>query len=215
MGQTPMLLNRFRPDPVKISSMALYKLTLKFFAANDTFAPAEFVPVFHRWIQTQSLPDHTLIDVADYAHVPAGPGTLVVASQANIHMDRGDNRLGLLYVRKQPVPAAKGFPDTLATLFKYALTAAIKMENEEVLQGRLKFRTDEIAIGFNDRLLAPNTPETIAEYHPQVMELAGKLFPGQTVSVDPSSHSPKELIDLRIKSAGTVALVDLMEQLSK
>src|SRR5580693_240205 len=139
--------------------MPLHKLNIKFFAAEDTFAPAEFVPIFHKWIQTQSLADHLLIDVADYAHVPAGPGTLIVASQANIHMDRSDNRLGLLYVRKQPITEAKTFPETLAGAFKYALAAATKMENDETLKSRLKFRTDEIAIGLNDRLLAPNSPE--------------------------------------------------------
>jgi len=190
--------------------MPLHKLTIKFFVEHDAFSPAEFVPVFHRWIQTQSLADHTLIDVADYAHVPAGPGTLVVASQANIHMDRSDNRLGLLYVRKQPIPGATAFPEVLAAVFKHALTAALKMENEEALRGRLKFRTDEIAIGFNDRLLAPNSPETIEEFHPLVAAFAAKLFPGQSVVVEPSSGSPLKLIDLRVKSPGTTSMADLM-----
>ena len=188
----------------------LHKLTIKFFAQTDTFAPAEFVPVFHRWIQTQALPDHTLIDVADYAHVPSGPGTLIVSSQANIHMDRSDNRLGLLYVRKMPIENANSFPETLSAVFNYALASALKMESDESLAGRLKFRTDEIAVGFNDRLLAPNTPETIAEYHPQVAEFAAGLFPGQSVEVVPNRHSPSELIDLRIKSLGSGSLSELM-----
>jgi hypothetical protein len=193
--------------------MSLYKLTIKFFVDHDTFAPAEFVPIFHRWIQTRSVPDHTLIDVADYAHVPAGPGTLVVASQANIHMDRSDNRLGLLYVRKQPIAGAAVVAETLEAVFNYALTAALKMENEQSLHGRLKFRSNEIAIGFNDRLLAPNSPETIAEYHPLVTAFAARLFPGQTVTVEPSSKSPTERIDLRVKSAGTASLADLQRRM--
>jgi hypothetical protein len=190
--------------------MLLYKLNIKFFAAADTFEPAEFVPIFHRWIQTKAVADHLLIDVADYAHVPSGPGTLVVASQANIHMDRSDNRLGLLYVRKQPIADAKTFSETLAGVFKYALAAAIKMESDPTLKGRLKFRTDEISVAFNDRLAAPNSPETIEQYHPQVAEFAGKLFPGETVTVEPSSKSPQELIDLRIKSSGSGTLANLV-----
>jgi len=190
----------------------MHKLTLKLFVAKDTFAPAEFVPVFHRWIQTRSVPDHLLIDVADYAHVPAGPGTLVVASEANIHMDRSDNRLGLLYVRKQPIAGAKVFGDTLRGIFSYALAAAAKMENEEGLKGRLIFRTDEIDVGFNDRLLAPNTPETIAEYHPLVTAFFKKIFPGETLSIDPSSKSPGELIDLRVKSEGSASVSELLDR---
>jgi hypothetical protein len=189
----------------------MHKLTIKLFAAGDTFAPAEFVPVFHRWIQTQSFADHLLIDVADYAHVPAGPGSLIVASEANIHADRNDNRLGLLYVRKLPIAGAKTFTETLSGVFGYALAAALKLEQDEALTGRLKFRTDEIAVGFNDRLLAPNSPETIAEYHPLVTSFFTEVFPGEKITVEPSSKSPKELIDLRVKSAGSrniAALID-------
>jgi hypothetical protein len=189
--------------------MPLFKLTVKFFVQNDSFAPAEFVPVFHQWIQSQSLADHLLIDVADYAHVPSGPGTLIVSSQANIHMDRGGNRLGLLYVRKLPIDGAINFDQTLAGVFQYAQAAALKLENDPTLVGRLKFRTDEIAIGLNDRLLAPNTPDTIAEYHPLVTAFASTLFPGEKISVDPRSKSPNERIDLRIKSSGTKSLAEL------
>ncbi len=191
----------------------LYKLTIKFFAESDPFAPAEFVPVFHEWIQTQAIADHLLIDVADYAHVPAGPGSLIVASQANIHMDRSDNRLGLLYVRKQPIDGAKSFSDTLSSVFKYALDAALKMQSSEILKGRLKFTTSEIAVGLNDRLLAQNSPETIAEYYPFVAKFAGALFPGEKVTVEPSSRSLKELIDLRIKSSGASSLESLAERI--
>ncbi len=200
---------RLRVSAVKSLSMSLHKLNIKFFAETDTFSPAEFVPIFHQWIQTQSLADHLLIDVADYAHVPTGPGTLIVSSQANIHMDRSDNRLGLLYVRKLPIADAKTFQETLAGVFKYALVAALKMEEDQALKGRLKFTTSEISVALNDRLLAANSPETIEEYFPFVSAFAGKLFPGETVTVEPSSKSPKELIDLRIKSSGSKSLSSL------
>ena len=192
--------------------MSLFKLTIKFFVADDTFAPAEFVPIFHKWIQTQSFADHLLIDVADYAHVPAGPGSLIVASEANIHMDRSDNRLGLLYVREQPINGAVNFNETLKGIFGYALAAAAKMETDETLKGRLKFRTDEIAVGLNDRLLAPNTPETIAKYHPLITSYFIKVFPGENITVEPSSKSPKELIDLRVKSSGAASIATLIER---
>jgi hypothetical protein len=192
--------------------MPLFKLTIKLFAANDTFAPAEFVPIFHKWIQTQSVADHLLIDVADYAHVPAGPGSLIVASEANIHMERSDNRLGVLYVRKQPITGATNFGETLKGIFTYALAAAAKMETDETLNGRLKFRTDEIAVGLNDRLIAPNKPETIAEYHPLITAFFTKLFPGESITIEPSSKSPKELIDLRVKSSGVASIATLVER---
>src|ERR1700689_28103 len=107
--------------------MTFYKINIKLFAAADTFSPTEFLPIFHHWIQNQSLKNHLLIDVADYAHVPAGAGTLVVASEANIHMDRSENRLGLLYVRKQPIAGANTLHDQLRAVLAETLKVAEKM----------------------------------------------------------------------------------------
>jgi hypothetical protein len=86
------------------------------------------------------------------------------------------------------------------------------MENDSALIGRLTFRTDEIAVGLNDRLNTPNTPETIAEYHPMVKAFFRKLFSSEEISVDPSSRSPHELIDLRVKSSGKATIAELLER---
>ena len=137
---------------------------------------------------------------------------MIVASEANIHMDRSDNRLGLLYVRKHPISGAKNFKETLKGVFACALAAAEKMQEDENLKGRLKFRTDEIAVGFNDRLIAPNSPATIAEYHPLVTAFFTKVFPGEKITAEPSSKSPKELIDLRVKSSGAASIAELIER---
>src|SRR5438128_1367221 len=50
--------------------MQVHKIAIKFFIDDDSkLAGVEFVPIFHSWIQTQLVPDHMLVDVADYAHV--------------------------------------------------------------------------------------------------------------------------------------------------
>ncbi|MCZ2156226.1 MAG: hypothetical protein LC114_20380, partial [Bryobacterales bacterium] len=59
------------------------------------------IPVFHRWIQQNSLPG-LLIDVANYTHVPNGPGVLLIGHEFDISLDQADGELGLLYIRKQP-----------------------------------------------------------------------------------------------------------------
>ena len=71
-------------------------MSVKFYVEDDSSLGAhEFVPVFHSWIQNHAVPEHMLIDVADYAHVHNGPGTLLVAHEANFYTDRIDGRLGL------------------------------------------------------------------------------------------------------------------------
>jgi hypothetical protein len=174
----------------------MHKIIIKLFAEQDTFAPAEFVPIFHQWIQTQALADHLLIDVADYAHVAAGPGTLVVASEANIHMDRGGNRLGLMYVRKLPIAGATNFRDTLAGVLRYARAAAELMENQPSLAGRLKFCKDDIEIRFNDRLHTPNTKEQFLSLAPDI-EAAVDAVVGHGLSITAKDLGTEKLLTVQ------------------
>jgi hypothetical protein len=83
--------------------MTTHKIGIKFFFSGPATKPlAEYIPVFHGWIQQQALPGHLLIDVHDYSHVHHGPGILLVAHEANLSVDEAEGRRGLLYLRKQP-----------------------------------------------------------------------------------------------------------------
>jgi hypothetical protein len=177
----------------------MHKLVIKLFAEKDSFGPTEFIPIFHRWIQTHAIADHLLIDVADYAHVPAGPGTLLVASEANIHMDRGANRLGLMYVRKLPIAGATTFAQTLRGVFGYALSIADLMEKEPALDGRLKLRRDEIAIRFNDRLNTPNTTLEFEKIKSAVQAVATELF-GKGTTVERGPTTPGQLLEVIVRA---------------
>ncbi len=85
------------------------------------------------------LAEHMLIDVADYAHVPDGPGILLVSDEANIYFDRFDGRLGLTYSRKRPIEGT--FADRLAAVVSYARQACELLEASPVLNGAKKFGT--------------------------------------------------------------------------
>jgi hypothetical protein len=180
--------------------MESHKLALKFFVENPSALTAEeLVPVFHSWIQRQAMPGHLLIDVADYKHVPDGPGTVLVAHEANIAMDRGEGRLGLLYVRKQAIPGAVTFAERLRAVFGAALASCAKLEEEPSLAGRLHFRTDEVSFRIHDRLHAPHTPETFAAVKPDLEALVSDLWIGSSLTLEPHG-SPRALFDVRIKS---------------
>jgi hypothetical protein len=182
-----------------------HKIAIKIFTAADTFEKSEFVPIFHHWIQNQDLPGHGLIDVADYAHVIDGPGTALIASEANIYMDRGENRLGLLYVRKQSIA---GLLPTIAA----ALQAATKLQADPSLGGRLKFRTDEISIRFNDRLATPNSPATFDAMHPDIESAARLLAGGGQIQIENHNPSPLTLLDVRVKFPQSPALADMLNR---
>jgi hypothetical protein len=193
--------------------MDSHKLIVKLFAREPATIPlAEFVPVFHGFIQQKALADHLLIDVADYQHVHHGPGIVLVSHEANFYTDTGEGRLGLMYQRKQPVAGAETFRERLAHVFAAALRACVRLEDEPALAGRLQFRTDEIVVRVNDRLLAPNTPGTFATVEPELRAFLADLFPAEQTSLDPR-HSPLTLFEVRIRATGSVPARDLLERL--
>jgi hypothetical protein len=65
--------------------MNAFKIAVKLFAPHAQVPEGALIPIYHHWIQNHSIPDHLLIDVADYEHVPEGPGTVLVAHEANIY----------------------------------------------------------------------------------------------------------------------------------
>jgi len=188
--------------------MDVYKIAVKIFAVADISAPRAFVAIFHRWIQNQSVPGHRLIDVADYGHVAAGPGTVLVSSEANFCMDRGANRLGLLYSRKLPLPGE--FRDRLRAATGEALAAAAKLEREPEVARKLKFKTDEILIRLNDRLLAPPNDQTVAAATPDVQAVAKRLW-GEAAVIE-SRFTPNNVAQFRIRSKEKPALETLLKK---
>lgn len=133
-------------------------INLKVFVENaGAVNPAAAVPVFHRWIREGVCPE-ILIDVAEYLHVPAGPGVLLIGHEANYSLDNRANRLGLLYNRKTKLEGT--FSDLLAQAHQAALAACARLETAPEFGGALKFDRSSLEVSVNDRLLAPNTAET-------------------------------------------------------
>lgn len=119
---------------------------------------AAVIPVFHRWIQQKSIPG-LLIDVADYAHVPQGPGVLLIAHEYDISLDEAGGRLGVLFNRKEAWDGS-GL-EALRSAYAFAVDAAKRLEAEPEFAGSLRFRTDAVQVTLNDRLLYPNTDATL------------------------------------------------------
>ncbi|MDZ7637532.1 MAG: hypothetical protein U5J83_04685 [Bryobacterales bacterium] len=142
---------------------------------------AAVIPVFHRWIQQKSLPG-LLIDVADYAHVPNGPGVLLIAHEFDIGLEHGGGRLGLLYNRKEPFEGS-GL-EALRSAYAYALDAARRLEAEPEFAGKLRFRFDEVQVTLNDRLLYPNTEATMEATSEDFAAFFREIFGGPASSLE-------------------------------
>jgi hypothetical protein len=183
--------------------MDTVKYELKFFLDDASGVELEeFIPVFHDWIQTQQL-EELLIDVADYRHVPHGPGVVLVAHDAHYAMDLAEGRLGLLYSRRRETHpsrgAIQGVADRLRSVWHCALTACQRLEAHPVLHGRLQFRGNELLLRCNDRLQAPNTPAAYDELYQDLEPFLATLYPGQRVEVEHvSEHTSRLTVGIKV-----------------
>jgi hypothetical protein len=185
--------------------MDVFKIAVKVFASQLDLPPEQFVLIFHRWIQNQSVEGHRLIDVADYGHVVNGPGTVLVSSEANFYTDRAGGRLGLLYSRKLPLPGS--FQDRLRTCIKEAFKAADRLEKDPAAQGKVKFTPDELLIRLNDRLLAPASDATVAASKDDVDAVVTQLM-GSDARIE-SHFTAETLVEFRVK-AGNKGAIDAL-----
>lgn len=189
--------------------MDAQKLQLKIFVSPDSAGavPLEaFIGVFHRWIKERTLPELT-IDVANYAHVPQGPGVVLIGHGSDYFMDEGEGRLGLLHNRKRAGMA----PDArLADLAQRTLHAALLLERDPAVEGKLRFATNELLFRVNDRLLAPNSEATLASVKPELEALARRLFEGPVELT--RIGGAKDLFAVRLVAQKSEPLATLLER---
>ena len=125
--------------------------------------PAALIRVFHGWIRNEVLPDRIMIDVADYSHVPEGPGVILICHEAHYSFDDAGGRPGLRCTLKRHGYREERDPIDEALLS--ALRACALLQAEPELGGKLRFKTDELYFGVEDRLVAPNTDETFRTFN--------------------------------------------------
>ncbi len=174
--------------------MEVQHVNLKIFALGPAGIDlAEAIPVFHRWIQN-SVTGELLIDVADYRHVPEGPGVMLIAHEAHYALDNGGGRFGLLYNRRV---AESG--DTRAKLqqaYDGALAACRRLEEEPEFKGKLKFNPGDVEVIFNDRYFTPNTAETFEALKPELESFFSELW-GEDAYTFERAGEPRERLRVR------------------
>jgi hypothetical protein len=188
--------------------MELQKLGVKFFVEQPNAVPlTDFIEIFHGWIQAT---DGIYHDVADYSHMQSGPGVILVANDANLHIDETGGRRGLLYSRKAPLSGTN--QEKLRTVFRLALENCRKLEEEPALRGKLRFTTNEAAISLNDRLLGSNTEESFQELKREVGPLAKQLFGDAEVRFE-RDEDPRQRLNVHLKTSAAVDLRKTLDRL--
>jgi len=186
--------------------MELQKLNVKIFIEPpNSVALTDFIDVFHGWIQAS---DGVYHDVADYSHMQAGPGIVLVAGDAHVSIDESGNRRGLVFSQKARLAGSN--QAKLRAVLRAALENCRKLEAEPALGGKLRFAANEAVISLNDRLRGENSQQAFDAIKADVESVAAQLFGGAAVSLA-RDDDPRRRLNVHIK---TSAAVDLSKALA-
>jgi hypothetical protein len=163
----------------------------------DSVDLASLIPVFHSWIQDQVC-DELLLDVADYSHVPDGPGVVLIGHEADYAVDNTDGRLGVRYNRKATVPGTN--QDRLEQALRSALGAAERLQEDLNADEPFAINRRDIEIWVNDRLVARNADETRRSMELELRKLLDRLLGGAEYTID-FETDPRRLLMARIHFA--------------
>jgi hypothetical protein len=168
------------------------------------------IPVFHGWIQERTL-EEILLDVADYRHVPAGPGVILIGHEANYSLDNAGNRLGVRYNRKAPLEGSA--QDRLEQAVRAAIRACNLLENDSRLEGKIRFDGQNLELSVNDRLLARNNDATREALEPEIRFFCARLFAGKEYSLD-YDREPRRLFSVAVKASEAFTSDGLLRNLA-
>lgn len=179
------------------------RLAVKICARSPQLSHAELeasVALFHRYIQQQRLPG-LLLDVADYAHVPGGPGVVLIGHDVDYGIDQSGGRAGLLVLRKRnrELALAELIRDTLR--FAFAAAAALEIDGPSAFLldlGRLEIRVP-------DRLALRNDAAGAAALERAARPLLAALYGSAAPRVNHASAADPRCmlaISVQVSSAG-------------
>jgi len=191
--------------------MELQHINVKLYLRDPQVVKLEvLVPVFHEWIQNQVCQE-LLIDVADYRHVHAGPGVVLVGHQADYSVDNTDNRLGIRYNRKAALEGSNR--DRLSQALRAALQACRKLESDEKLGGTFRFNRRDIKLFVNDRMLAPNSGRPADSVQAEFRDFFTSAFGDGEFEMKFQSD-PRSLFGVEVRSAKPLELDGVLARLT-
>jgi len=192
--------------------MNLQRVCVKVFADPSAhFDERVLIDVFHDWFRRGAALG-TLIDVADYRHVPNGPGVMLITHEGNYALDRSGGRPGLTYQRKAALPGDVGA--RLRSAARHVLTACRLLEGEARVGADLVFAAGQVEVIANDRLLAPNTDEAYGALEPHLRALGETLYGPGHFELQRVANDPHERLAAMVTGDAQVDVASVLGRLA-
>ena len=190
--------------------MDLQQINIKVFATKDSkINHTNFIKVFNRWIEEADSDDY--LNYADYSHVDAGPGVLLILKQANYSIDSAYHEPGLLYNRKHEVDGDNG--DKIRQALTETLSTCELVEASEELENAIHFNGSDILFMINNRNIAPNTDETADAIQADLEPVLKQMYDGDDFKIERTSEDPRERFAVRISANSSKQISELISNL--
>lgn len=179
------------------------RIAVKFLAegeGREAGVPLEpFIGLFHRFIQEQAVLG-LLVDVADYAHVPEGPGVVLIGHDVDYSIDSTGGQTGLLTTRKHYAQDGLSLAELLRDTLAKALVA-IRAIEEDGSSG-LKFDLSRFEIQLLDRL-AVSADGALESFEAEIAPLLAEVFekPGTVVAAGDSRRPATFVVSVQAQQA--------------
>ena len=168
-------------------------------APND-FDYDVILAVFGRWRLEEG---EEIIDLADYLHVPGGPGCILVSHRWHFGIDFGDDQPGLFFSSRKGLKGKTA--QRIARVVYDSLAKGKRLLSENAIPETISPRLGELEIAINDRVAAPNTDATDAVVRPGLTTVLDRLY-GKGKYVVERDKNPRHRLGYVVKAEATEGL---------
>jgi hypothetical protein len=190
--------------------MDLQQINIKVFVTEDsTVNHTNFIKVFNRWMEEADSEDY--LNYADYSHVDAGPGVLLILKQANYSIDSAFHEPGFLYNRKHDVEGENS--EKIRQALTETLSKCELLEASEELENAIHFNGSDILFMINNRHIAPNTAETAEAIQADLEPVLKQMYGGDDFTIERTSEDARERFALRISANSDKLVSELISNL--
>ena len=173
---------------------------------SSAVTPTALIPVFHRWISDGAV-EGLLIDVADYKHVPEGPGIMLIGHEGDYSVEYTDGVPAFRYERKRDRPSE--LREQIHQVLRLTLIGANTLAETPDPHGPIGFRTDEVVVSIADRLRAANTAENFESIKHEVEAAVAEIYGAVVETVEHISEDARVPLGFRVRIDKAPALNEL------
>ena len=190
--------------------MDLQQINVKVFTTEDSkISYTNFIKVFNRWMEEADSDDY--LNYADYSHVDAGPGVLLILKQANYSIDNAYHEHGFLYNRKHAVEGDNA--DKIRQALTEVLSKCEQLEASAELENAVHFSGANLLFMINNRHIAPNTSETVETVQADLIPVLQQMYGDDDFTIERTSEDTRERLALRISANSDKPISELLANL--